>query len=412
MKKHFLTLALCLATAFAVSATEGKGRDYRFDGKISREVLENYLSRSISMGVMGEAMLAENVPMLTDIGAKFIGRAIGLWGGETRLNDPSWLPEATKLFARMHKLDPDMVIQCCMFEIVTDKVNEVAIPAWVFEEFGQKPEKRNFRFDDMLLSYGRHSDRNYWDKNQAVPNIVKLETQMWFYFLAASYINTGVEAIHFGQVGLMSSNDTTNFSNFFDVMGRIRKYASKNARRHFVIIDAHTHGIADSEGRLLYDFHSMPIRPKETPDKPQGAVLEMGYLDTLFGRSKGGTSPSGWVCESLPYLVEVDNYSKGQNPGQPGEEYFPWGWDEISWYASQPENFRNQWIEYAWKWVRENDKNGFLEMTGSRPAHHTALDTRVYRANTKSAEFPLGFSQQETIKRIWAEDDRAAGYTK
>jgi len=28
-----------------------------------------------------------------------------------------------------------------------------------------------------------------------------LETRLWFYFLATSYIDTGIEAIHFGQVG-------------------------------------------------------------------------------------------------------------------------------------------------------------------------------------------------------------------
>ena len=62
-------------------------RDYRFDGTISREVLENYLSRSISMeGLLnGRGDLDDNIRMLKSTGAKFIGRSLCLWGGEANL---------------------------------------------------------------------------------------------------------------------------------------------------------------------------------------------------------------------------------------------------------------------------------------------------------------------------------------
>lgn len=60
-------------------------RDYRFDGTMSRVVLENYLSRSISMeGLLnGRGDLDDNIRMLRTTGAKFIGRSLCLWTGES-----------------------------------------------------------------------------------------------------------------------------------------------------------------------------------------------------------------------------------------------------------------------------------------------------------------------------------------
>ena len=62
-------------------------RNYTFDGTLSREVLENYLSRSISMEGLfnGRGDFDDNVRMLKSCGAKFIGRSLCLWGGEGNL---------------------------------------------------------------------------------------------------------------------------------------------------------------------------------------------------------------------------------------------------------------------------------------------------------------------------------------
>src|SRR4051812_3966006 len=68
----------------AAEASVARPRDYRFDGSISRAVLENYLSRSITMeGLLnGRGDLGDNARMLKETGAKFVGRALCLWGGE------------------------------------------------------------------------------------------------------------------------------------------------------------------------------------------------------------------------------------------------------------------------------------------------------------------------------------------
>ena len=63
-----------------VSTTSAAGRDYNFDGKISRNVLENYLSRSITMMdlLSGVGDVDDNIRMLKDMGAKFAGRSLCL----------------------------------------------------------------------------------------------------------------------------------------------------------------------------------------------------------------------------------------------------------------------------------------------------------------------------------------------
>src|SRR5271154_158521 len=63
-------------------ATPGPVEPYHFDGAMSRDVLERYLSRAICMEGLfnGRGDLADNVRMLHEIGAKYIARSLCLWG--------------------------------------------------------------------------------------------------------------------------------------------------------------------------------------------------------------------------------------------------------------------------------------------------------------------------------------------
>ena len=117
----------------------------------------------------------------------------------------------------------------------------------------------------------------------------------------------------------------------------------------------------------------------------------IGYSDGLYGRSKGGKTFSGWTCEHLPYLVELDNFGASRHQGQPGgpnERLYVWGYDEITWFAHQTREYRAQWLQYAWDWLRDTDTNAHLQMPGSRTA--TSSDTRWYFANNKSDTVPNG----------------------
>jgi hypothetical protein len=80
---------------------------------------------------------------------------------------------------------------------------------------------------------------------------------------------------------------------------------------------------------------------------------------------------------------------------------FCWGWDEISWFAQQPQEYRDQWLLYAYNWLKKTDPNGHLEMPGTRMISCPNDTLRTYFANTKSPACPVGYSQEETIKKIW-----------
>jgi hypothetical protein len=378
-------------------------RDYRFDKTISRDVLENYLSRSISVeGILnGRGDLDDNVRMLKESGAKFIGRALCLWGGEANLLKN--LERAKEQLPKLHQADPDMVVQACIFEIVTTEVEQVPVPAWVFEALGRPVEKRNFRYADMLYPDGRRKD--HWRAGQSVPDVSQPETKLWFYFLAASYIDIGVEAIHFGQTELMNGNDR-DLKRYAEILDLIRAYARKNAPRHMLICDSHVpSGGLVREGKLLMDFHSFPLRIKEIPHKPEQAELQVGHTDAIYGRSKGGVTPSGWACDQLPYLVEIDNYGGSRAPGKAGVGgIWVWGYDEISWFAHQPKEYRAEWLQYAWDWVRTTDPNGYLQMPGSRTVRSPLDGRRWYSANRPSAAVPDGLGDEDAIRAIWAAD--------
>src|SRR5882757_6854319 len=110
-------MAACLAASFMCSlprvfAAEtpiAPARDYHFDKTISREVLENYLSRSISMeGVFnGHGDLNDNIRMIKSVGAKYIGRSLCLWNGEA--NFLHNIERAKQQVSKALAADPDLV---------------------------------------------------------------------------------------------------------------------------------------------------------------------------------------------------------------------------------------------------------------------------------------------------------------
>jgi hypothetical protein len=377
--------------------------DYRFDGSISEEVLRSYLSRSMTVLDLatGVGDLDDNIRMLKCCGVKFAGRTIYLWGQEADL--PRRLALAKKGVAKVHDADPEMILQACVFEIVSESVGNLAVPDWAFAALGQPVEKRNFRYESMV--YENRRGRDQWGKGASVPDVSRAETKLWFYYLAACYIDAGCEGIHFGQAEIMNHNDP-GLDHWAQVLNLVRRYATKRARRHFVLCDAHVpSGGLVREGRLLLDFHSFPLRIAEVTQHPQEGELRVGFVDSIYGRSKGGITPSGWRCRHLPYLVELDNWGVSDKPGQGGMGgCWVWGYDEISWFAQQPEAYRNQWLRYAWHWVREHDPEGYLEMPGSRCLAAPAKGKSWYYANRASAAMPDGFGQEETIRAIWVGD--------
>jgi hypothetical protein len=411
-RRRFLAISLAASALTLAKKAVGhsfdrhpasRRRDYIFHETISREVLDNYLSRSISMeGLLnGRGDLEDNIRMLVSAGAKYVGRSICLWGREANLL--SNLDRARQQLPQVHAADPEMVLEACIFEIVTTQVEQIPVPDWAFSALGQPVERRNFRYADIIYPQGPRRDQ--WGKGSSVPDVSRPETKLWFYFLARSYIDLGVEGIHFGQVEIMNGNDP-HLDHWEQVFSLVRAYASKHARRRMVLCNAHVpSGGLVRNGKLLLDFHAFPLRIMEVPDRPQQAILKVGFSDGIYGRSKGGITYSGWTCEHLPYLVELDNWGASKQPGQPrAGANWVWGYDEITWFAHQSKQYRSDWLRYAWNWVRKTDPNGYLEMPGSRTMSSPLDHHPWYYANLPSSAVPDGLGDEEAIRTIWGAD--------
>ncbi|HEY3389418.1 MAG TPA: hypothetical protein VGK38_07605, partial [Prolixibacteraceae bacterium] len=218
--------------------------DFKFDKKISRQVLENYLDRSITMGyflVPGKPegyefpYRKDDIRMIKNIGAKFIGRAIYRWGEESKLNDQAFLAYAKGLIDTLHAFDPEIIFQGCLFEQVSRDVNSLHIPAWVFKDFGLPVEDRAFCCDSIIKRAGKPIQSG---SRGGVPIINNRETRLWFYYLAVSYINVGCEALHLGQVELIGADDK-DLQIYAEFLAKVRAYADVHARRHYILLDGH-----------------------------------------------------------------------------------------------------------------------------------------------------------------------------
>ena len=79
---------------------------------------------------------------------------------------------------------------------------------------------------------------------------------------------------------------------------------------------------------------------------------------------------------------------------------------DAAWFSQQPEVYRNDWLRYAWSWVRAHDAEGYVQMPGLRIISGAVDGKRWYDVNQPSTATPNGFGQEQTIRAIWAADHR------
>jgi hypothetical protein len=339
--------------------------------------------------------------MFMSIGAKFIGRASIIW--DTPADVEAFFNRAAEIADEVHAADGEIVLQAGLFEIVDIGVNTLAVPDRVFEEFGLAAETRNYRYSEMLYEDGSLVD--YFGPGFSIPDISRIETRMWFWHRAKLFIDCGYEAVHFGVVDAMAMNDPEH-AHYDDLLRRVREYAQSNARRHFVLCDAHHSTGWVRDGRTLFDFLSFPLRIREIEGRPHEGTIEAGVEDCIYGKTLGGVTPSGWPALRLPYLVEFDNWGSSGRGGEAIGGIWVWGWDEIDWFARLEETARNDWLRYAWDRVKELDPYARLQFPTRRILADPIDDTYYwYYANSPGPACLLGFNQEATIKDIWRTDE-------
>lgn len=406
MKKLYVFLLASLI--LMISCMQEEKPDYRFDGSISEEVLNNYLDRSITASeLLVDQKYSidgrypdkeEDYRLIRELGVKFVGRSIFRWGKEAVLNDPGFLSHAKSVIDDLHAYDPDIIFQAAVFEAIYNSVGEVRIPARVFEAYGLPVENRCFSYEQMMPADGKPI-RN-WGGGGTVPDITRTESQLWFYYLMTSYIDAGIEAFHLGQIHKIGAHDE-NWDCYAVLLGKVREYAAEHARRHYVLFDAHTTVGMIRNGISLLDFDSYPMRPVEVEGQPMKGELRLDPT-FIYGRKVACTAPSGWKTEALPYLVEVDNYGIGANPGQfdPGTRI--WGYDEISWFYLLSGEEKEDFLRYAYKWIAETDPKGHLQMPVARViTTEKGRPTRVARAIARTETCPTGMGIESVIDDLW-----------
>lgn len=387
-------------------------KNYTFDTTIEKEVLENYLSRSATAAFLVHTKtLEDDLRTIKNMGIKFIGRASGIW--EPDDDDEEHFRQSKYLADRVHEVDPEIILQACIFEIVYRHIENFKVPAYVFEAFGLRPEDRGFNFETMRFP---QKPRGYVNgEDEAIPDITQLETRMWFYYRATKYIDAGYEALHLGQIHLYTANDR-GMVKMAEMINMIRAYGKEHARRHKVLMDAHTHGI-NILGKLLLDYHAMPFTRFPILDR-KGEKLVL----VREGFSEGGLNPNGWSADVMPYLMEYDNWGGKVLDDFDSFTYQErafkdwWGYDQIGWFAHQDFEGQKHFLEYTYKWTAVNNVNAYFEVPFRRSLGSAAIpmeraDNRekelqdYYQINNRSAACPMGFSQEDTVKRFWDKGD-------
>lgn len=407
--------AAVLFTVSVLGGLFGFGAEKRYFDSLSETQLNAVLDRAVShfyFHSMDERYLAASKKFVLETGAKYIARANTMWVMYS--SDAALIARQAAVIADVHASDPEIIFEACIFETVYTSVEEIPIPAYVFEAFGLKPENRCFDYESMIFKNGKYVDQ--WCPGGSVPDITRIETQMFFYYRATLFIDAGFEALHMGQIHLYASADK-NYETTTGLYNMIHAYAASHARRGWVLLNAHTHGDYGADGLLLFDFHTFPSRVNEpkgsvahpaSAGDPQRVIYGVNELDSIYGKSRGGMTHAGWYTDMLPYLVELDNWA-GYDPSlldQPDRgTIWTWGYDEISWFANQPSAYQREFLVYAYDWVTKVDgSKGHIAMPGTRGAAIKTGDAVTHSTFLPfiPADYPDGSGVQAFIQEVWS----------
>lgn len=372
-----------------------------FDGSMPRKTLEYYLSHASSaQWIYLSNTLDDDIRAIVNAGVKFLGRASGIWKGE--MPEEEHFERSREAARKIHEADPEIILQACIFEaLYREDVEPVKVPAFVFDAFGLPFEDRFFDYDACIFD----KSAGTWD---VMPDISQLETQMWFYYRGARYIDCGYEAFHMGQIHLYTGHDR-GYKAIGKVIEMLREYGKKHARRHKVLFDAHSHSLVVN-GRSLLDYNAMPLTRFPVLDRP-GEKLVL----VREGKSGGGISPEGVYEKALPFLYEYDNWGGRDKWAYENLTYEErawsqwWGGDQISWFAAQSEGDRNSFLEYTMKWTAVNNPDAFFAFPVRRPLDSGEVVKRYpyYQFNNRSPACENGYSQEDKLRELLSE-----GYEK
>gem|GEM_PF-3535370 len=164
-----------------------------------------------------DTQLDLDIQMLQRIQPKWLRRI----AGERRAGiDDTWeFSRAVVIADRIHnEVSPYIIFQATLFENIEPSISDwnVIIPDYVLAAYGY-PTYVGFTgyFEHDNIVYEEEDVLD--DKNKDVPDMNKIEAQMWFYYHATHYIDAGYEAHHVGQFMEMNNNNPLNSK--LDIIG-------------------------------------------------------------------------------------------------------------------------------------------------------------------------------------------------
>ena len=418
-------------TRKALSPKDRKG-PLQFYGQdsLTKPLLEAYLDRAIvhmSASSYPPSLWKERSrKFLNDTGAKFIHWADIGW---VRRYAPENWTKLTDQIDAVHNTDygADVLFECGVMEAVGKiQIDSTPIPKWlltVLTDTGIQDKRKIGPNGKEFFSYEAMFDRNAedWPKKyvglwnadpafeQSVPDLTMLETQIYYAYLIAEYIDSGFEGVMFGQTMLTGARDKDNAA-LNSICNFARRWAAARGYRKAVTLTSHVNRNTDypkSNGKPIFTHITWPSRLSVRNDEP--LVLQFGPDVKAKGHRQSGEQIVGLLKldHDLPILLEIDNYSRRNGPSAVCDE----GYDEITGYAVQSPEQRSEFLKHYYFECRKwRDKDGNARVHLAMPGHRCLnVPVSLYTLENGEPSPPTSFywpykeegGEEETIKELF-----------
>lgn len=346
----FLLGALLSMTPFARAGEW----DFTSQGELTKDKIEKFLSRAVthfdtvSFRGFSPAEVDRTREFLLHTGAKFVHGAELSWGKS--YPDHSYWDHCRTAIASLHATPglEDVIFEGFIAEHISSNADNTLIPEWLWNEMeaeginATRTRSPNDTGDRHYFHYPNFFDadwvfKNHWGPGQSVPDLTKLETQLYFRYLLREHIDAGFESIWFGQLGLTGARDNNSI-----VLNGLRQFArtwaAQYGYRHAILLTSHvTSRLHDNE--QMMDYICFPCRVRYSDRYPHGMEINPGLV------GDPGLLTIIQNAVDLPVLLEVDNYACQPNP--PITNY---GFDEITGFAYKEPWQRRAFLEqYYWE---------------------------------------------------------------
>ncbi|HRF76116.1 MAG TPA: T9SS type A sorting domain-containing protein [Chitinophagales bacterium] len=439
------------------------GNGLFFCESISRTTLNKYLNKAAAFSYVTnpaytDSQLDLDIQMLQRLDPRWLGRVAGDWLAGN--DDVFEFSRAEYIADRIHtEVSTYIILQAAIYEYIDPKVSlysdwNILIPSDVLALYGY-PAHTGY------TGYFEHDNIVYPGTN--TPDMNRIEAQMWFYYRATRYIDAGYEALHLGQFMIMNDNDPLN-AKWWDLLDKIRTYASTHARRKIVLIDAHVAGSGCEasgieandvpytmlpggeipSGQLLFEYTSFGITPDEYFEPIENEnntydgndrLVKINYTDcAMYDKGFGGTMPVDWgwsygqshpipsIAEfdlggaPEPFLCEgmkTDDYTlcdaDGDGSADDTPQWLTWGFGgESSWFGLQSPGYRRYFITYAFNRVKELDEDVYCRVNLRMPMSYSLnpWPGEIYNASN------LEYGDEDVIGWLWSNQDQIDFCTK